>query len=78
VLESPERLPEPHLNGDDVYNLWKDAAHVRGIMRRTPLADYLTAQPHWQTVLDYDALPVLRDNCNNGGFGKGLRSSTGA
>ncbi|MGA3202758.1 MAG: prolyl oligopeptidase family serine peptidase [Bryobacteraceae bacterium] len=56
VLESPERLPEPHLNGDDVYNLWKDAVHVRGILRRTSVADYLTAQPHWQTVLDYDAL----------------------
>src|SRR5580658_9955178 len=33
VLESPERLPEPRLNGDDVYNLWKDAVHVRGILR---------------------------------------------
>ncbi len=61
VLESPERLPFPSINGDDIYNLWQDAAHVRGILRRTSVADYLTTQPHWQTVLDYDALGK-RDN----------------
>ncbi len=56
VLESPERLPIPSINGDEIYNTWQDAAHVRGILRRTSLADYQTASPHWQTVLDYDAL----------------------
>ncbi|HTB13764.1 MAG TPA: prolyl oligopeptidase family serine peptidase [Bryobacteraceae bacterium] len=56
VLESPERLPAPHLSGNDVYNTWKDATHPRGILRITSIADYLTAQPHWRTVLDYDAL----------------------
>ena len=56
VLESPERLPMPEFYGHDVYNAWQDAAHVRGILRRTSLADYLTAQPQWHTVLDYDAL----------------------
>jgi prolyl oligopeptidase len=56
VLESPERLPSPRLNDNTVYNTWQDAAHVRGILRRTTVADYLTAQPNWQTVLDYDAL----------------------
>ena len=39
-----------------VYNTWQDAQHVHGILRRTTLADYLTVQPHWQTVIDYDAL----------------------
>lgn len=61
VLESPERLPMPDLKGGDVYNDWQDAEHVRGILRRTSLADYLRAQPNWQTVLDYDAL-AKRDN----------------
>jgi prolyl oligopeptidase len=56
VLESPERLAMPWLNGSDIYNTWQDASHVRGILRRTSIADYLTAQPHWHTVLDYDAL----------------------
>ncbi|HEY0757711.1 MAG TPA: prolyl oligopeptidase family serine peptidase [Acidisarcina sp.] len=58
VLESPDRLPvpTPDLHPDAVYNRWQDAQHVSGILRRTSLADYLTAQPQWQTVIDYDAL----------------------
>jgi prolyl oligopeptidase len=56
VLESPERLPEPQLRNGAVYNAWRDADHVRGIVRRTSLKDYLTAEPHWETVLDYDVL----------------------
>jgi prolyl oligopeptidase len=61
VLESPDRLPIPSLNGEQVYNTWQDADHVRGILRRTSLADYLNTQPHWLTVLDYDA-PAKQDN----------------
>src|ERR1039458_1881005 len=56
VLESPDRLPDPELRNGAVYNTWRDAEHVRGIVRRTTLKDYLTAQPQWDTVLDYDAL----------------------
>jgi prolyl oligopeptidase len=56
VLESPERLPDPEFRNGAVYNTWRDAEHVRGIVRRTTLKDYLTAEPHWETLLDYDAL----------------------
>ena len=56
VLESPDRLATPSFRNGTVYNTWQDAEHVRGIVRRTTLADYLTAKPNWQTVLDYDAL----------------------
>jgi len=56
VLESPERLPEPQFHAGVVYNTWRDAEHVRGIVRRTTLRDYLTPEPKWETVLDYDAL----------------------
>jgi prolyl oligopeptidase len=56
VLESPERLPDPELRNGAVYNTWRDAEHVRGIVRSTTLKDYLTADPHWETLLDYDAL----------------------
>jgi prolyl oligopeptidase len=56
VLEDPSRLPIPDLRGDMVYNLWKDAKNVRGLFRRTTLADYNSPTPHWQTVLDVDAL----------------------
>ena len=29
---------------------------MRGIWRKTTLADYISPQPHWTTVLDIDAL----------------------
>ena len=56
VLESPDRLAMPDFREGIVYNTWQDAQHIRGILRRTTLADYRTAQPHWHTVIDYDAL----------------------
>src|SRR5271170_1021070 len=61
ILESPDRLPVPVFREGEIYNTWQDAEHVRGILRRTTLSDYLTAQPHWQTVIDYDAL-ATQDN----------------
>jgi prolyl oligopeptidase len=61
VLESPERLPVPVFREGEIYNFWQDAEHIRGIARRTSLSDYLTAQPHWQTVIDFDAL-AKQDN----------------
>jgi len=56
ILESPDRLPMPRLNGDIVYNTWQDAQHIRGILRQVSLANYLTEKPEWHTILDYDAL----------------------
>jgi prolyl oligopeptidase len=56
VLESPDRLPDPEFRNGVVYNTWRDAEHVRGILRRTSLKDYLTTEPKWEIVLDYDAL----------------------
>ena len=56
VLESPDRLPLPEFRGSTVYNTWRDADHVRGIVRRTSVEDYLSPDPKWETVLDYDAL----------------------
>lgn len=56
VRESPDRLPWPEFRGGLVYNKWQDAGHVRGIVRRTSLSDFLTEEPKWETVVDYDAL----------------------
>jgi prolyl oligopeptidase len=56
VLESPDRLPWPDFHGGVIYNFWQDAGHVRGILRRTAVKDYLASDPKWETVLDYDAL----------------------
>lgn len=56
LSEDPNRLPTPDLRGDMVYNFWRDQKNVRGVLRRTTVADYNTPDPHWQTVLDIDAL----------------------
>ena len=69
VLESPARLPMPQFRGGEVYNVWRDASHLRGIVRRATLESYLTAEPSWETVIDYDALSKAD---NQSWVGKGL------
>jgi prolyl oligopeptidase len=61
VLESPVRLPTPDFHEGEIYNTWQDAEHVRGILRKTSLDSYLTSQPDWHTVIDYDDL-ATKDN----------------
>ena len=56
VLESPDRLAYPVFRNGTIYNTWQDAQHIRGILRRTTLDDYRSTVPHWQTIIDYDAL----------------------
>lgn len=56
IMDSKERIPMPAQEGSYLYNFWQDPGHERGILRRTTLASYRTAQPEWETVLDIDAL----------------------
>ena len=56
VLDSPDKLAGPQFRAGLVYNTWRDKDHVRGIVRRTTLESYLTDDPKWETVIDYDAL----------------------
>ena len=56
ILQARDRIPAVVFRPDGLYNFWQDAEHVRGIVRRTTLASYRTADPQWETVLDVDAL----------------------
>ncbi len=56
LAQANDRIPTPEFLGGQVYNLWQDAAHAQGIWRRTSVDDYRAAAPHWQTVIDVDAL----------------------
>ena len=56
LASAKDRIPMPRFVGGEIYNFWQDADHLRGIWRKTTLADYRTAAPKWQTVLDIDAL----------------------
>ncbi len=56
VEQAPDRIPGVQFLNGQMYNFWRDSAHVRGIWRRTTLASYRTAHPQWTTVLDLDSL----------------------
>ncbi len=56
IYDSKERIPAIRKIGPWFYNFWRDADHVRGVMRRTTLDEYRKAEPAWDTVIDVDAL----------------------
>ena len=56
VVTSDDRIPYPSLRGDEVYNLWTDAEHPRGLWRRASLDAYLGGDPAWETMLDIGRL----------------------
>ena len=56
VLNANTRIAEPTLDHGWVLNFWQSADHVRGIWRRTTIADYARKAPRWQTLLDVDQL----------------------
>src|SRR5437660_1665026 len=56
VITAADRIPYPSFLGDDLVNFWQDEARVRGLWRRTTLGSFRAAEPHWETLLDIDAL----------------------
>jgi prolyl oligopeptidase len=56
VLNADTRIPEGVLDHGWVLNFWQSADHVRGVWRRTTIADYARKAPHWRTLLDVDQL----------------------
>ena len=56
ILDSEARIPFVSKAGDYYYNFWRDAKHTRGVWRRTTLEAYRQDKPHWEMVLDLDAL----------------------
>ncbi len=56
IFTATDRIPTPGFLGDQIDNLWQDAAHPHGLWRAIPMADYAGASPHWRTLIDLDAL----------------------
>ena len=56
LLNAKDRIPYVSRRGGYVYNFWQDEEHVRGIIRRTTLDDYVLDEPTWEVVLDIDKL----------------------
>ncbi|MGS2618288.1 prolyl oligopeptidase family serine peptidase [Micromonospora sp. LZ34] len=57
VLDADDRIPYPRWRGDHFYyDFWTDAAHPRGLWRRTTLDQYRRPEPEWDVLLDLDAV----------------------
>jgi len=56
ILNSTERIVNPSLRGEYIYNFWQDKTNERGIWRRSNKKDYLIGKPKWETLIDIDAL----------------------
>jgi prolyl oligopeptidase len=56
ILDSKEKIPYVSKHGAWYYNFWRDEKNVRGLWRRTTLAEFKKPQPAWETVLDLDQL----------------------
>ncbi|HEV2229002.1 MAG TPA: prolyl oligopeptidase family serine peptidase [Steroidobacteraceae bacterium] len=56
VLDATDRIPYGELDHQYVFNFWQDAQHPKGIWRRTTIADYASAAPAWDVLLDVDKL----------------------
>jgi len=63
LANNRDRLALGSVREGYLYNFWQDETHVRGIWRRSPLADYARGQPRWETILDIDALATA-ENAN--------------
>lgn len=56
ILTDSDKLAMVSFYEGYAYNLWQDDKHQRGIWRRTPVAEYKSGHPTWETLLDIDAL----------------------
>ena len=56
VLDAPDRIAYASLDHGFAYNFWQDAQNPKGLWRRTTIADYQNKAPHWDVLLDIDAL----------------------
>ena len=56
MAEASDRIPNVQFMAGALFNFWQDAAHIRGIWRKTTLESYRTKTPVWTTVLDLDSL----------------------
>ena len=61
ILNSKDKIPYVSYRAGKVHNFWQDADHVRGVWRQSSLKSYLTDNPKWETILDFDKLAADED-----------------
>ncbi|MFQ6393677.1 prolyl oligopeptidase family serine peptidase [Nocardia sp. KC 131] len=61
MLDTDAKIAYPSRRGRWLYNYWRDAAHPRGLWRRTTFAEYAKDAPDWDVLIDLDALATAED-----------------
>ena len=61
ILDSRAKIPFVTKHGVWYYNFWRDEQHVRGVWRRTKLAEFKKPDPEWEVVLDLDLLSSVEN-----------------
>jgi prolyl oligopeptidase len=61
MLDTDTKIAYPGRRGRWLYNYWRDAAHPRGLWRRTTFAEYAKDAPDWDILIDLDALATAED-----------------
>jgi prolyl oligopeptidase len=56
IYNSTDRIADPEIYGDFIFNFWQDKQNPRGIWRRTTMNSYLSEKPAWETLIDIDKL----------------------
>ncbi len=56
IYNSDERIANPAIRGEFIFNFWQDLNNPRGIWRRTSVKSYISGNPEWETLLDIDKL----------------------
>ncbi len=61
IYNSTDRIADPVIYGNYIFNFWQDEKNERGIWRRTTLKSYLSKNPDWETLIDLDKLSEQDD-----------------
>lgn len=56
IYNSDERIADPVIFGEFIYNFWQDKTNPRGVWRRIPIKSYTDGQSNWETLIDLDNL----------------------
>ena len=56
IFDSEDRIPFVSFRPDGLYNFWQDKQNPKGLLRRTSVESYKSAEPEWEIILDVDAL----------------------
>lgn len=56
ITLAKDRVPGVQLLNGELFNFWQDEKHVRGLWRKTTIESYKSGHPHWEVILDLDAL----------------------